>query len=156
MIIVELAYLRGHDGKLIVKELALVGIGYADNSKSIQTYLLKAPCPLWTLSKAAQNTNQWITSNLHSLPWGVGQISYSELPNLVKESVQGHTRVVTKGSEKAMFLAEILGIPIIDLDNFECPKADNIFLEQTVVCGYGHVEGCALTKALKYAEWLLM
>ena len=151
-LIVDVANHRGQHGEDVIKELALVGD--RNGSYSIQSYTFKPPYPSWTLTSNTRQTNRYSTRYLHGIEWSEGELPYHRSYEIVKEVFQKHTFVYTKGEEKARFLTNMSGILVEDLGGMGCPKADDLQLTYPLVCGFGHKKHCALTKAVKYMNWL--
>jgi hypothetical protein len=152
VLIVDVACHRGRDNELVIKELALVGD--TDGVTTHQTFVFKPPYPYHTLSPSQRYTAYWTTYKLHGLTWGEGLIPYDKLYSILSGATADYPIIFTKGSEKASELSKIIGVTVEDLDSHGCPKAENITLPRLVVCGMGHVDNCALTKSLKYLQWV--
>ena len=56
------------------------------------------------------------------LNWGDGHITYDDLYTVVSEAVAGITHLYVYGVTKFCFLSEILGRPILNLQDFNCPQ----------------------------------
>ena len=155
MLVIELACLRGVGNEFIIKEGGLVWVGGLQNeSESMQTLLFQSPYSESLVPEYIRKTNRWITNNLHKISWEDGYIPYSQMPATLSQFSKGWGPIFTKGSEKAQFLSTILGEKVFDLDDFDCPKADELALPLMTTCLVGHTKHCALFKALRYAKWL--
>ena len=157
IVIIDIACLRGMEGTLVVKEFAAVSVGSAGGeAKSIQSFMFQPPYPEWAISKETRRTNNWVTANLHGIRWSHGHIPYTELKNILLETVIDYDKIYTKGLEKAEFLTDLIGTKVHDLDKLECPRADKIITPINTRCAFRHFRDCALNKCLKYAYWMTL
>jgi hypothetical protein len=152
MLIIELCCLRGRGGGYVIKELAATGVEKG-GAKTLQTFMFQPPYAENQLGTEERRTNRWVTGNLHSISWSDGYIPYDKLTDILIELTFDHAQIFVKGSEKQRMIGNLIGRVVYDLDWLLCPKAEDIYIPNPIRCMFMHVEGCALSKCVKYAAW---
>jgi hypothetical protein len=162
MFIIDFDYLKGRNGEIVVKELAIVGI-VKEQVNINQSYLFLPPYPETDLSEEIRCENNGLIQQTHSIPWCAGHTEYSKLREILTNifaTYFSHTgkedfMIFAKGNQKVMFLSTLLVCIVNDLDAEGCPKARNLQLPRAMVCMFSHKNvHCALHNCNKYAEWL--
>lgn len=146
--IVEAVFLRANS-KFILKEICYYVVETGEN----EIFTLKPPHPWEELSYVDKRLCSWISSNICELKWGDGELEYSKLKDLATTiSGKGKT-FYTKGLEKANFLTDFLDVPVINLEDFHCPKLTDLTdltNSISIACKYhSNKSNCALFKAYK-------
>jgi hypothetical protein len=154
MLIIDISCLRGSDGELVIKELALLGSNTKACWKTVQTYMFSPPYPEYQILEHIKKSNAWATEHSHNICWNDGIIPYSKLPWILQDSLLHHKTIYTKGSEKSVILSQMTGRNVIDLTTMGCPKADQLITPRLITCSFLHREQCSLYKCHKYADWL--
>lgn len=135
----------------IAKEVTIIDLDYPS---VFWHWLFKPPS-----QEDAQNlsANKWIFHNLHGLNWYDGDVEYSELRSLCQKSTENFTILFAKGLEKSIFLEELIGKEVFDLQDFGCPslKCLTSTLEFTK-CIYhcGRKSNCSLKFAKILVDWI--
>ena len=158
MILIEMAGNRGINNEFIIREVSFIIIdGETRRVQSAETVHFKVPYPACVLPEHTRQTNRWIETTLGVAPWEYGLVSSSRIWSVLRTYTKGHSIILTKGSEKANVLASYIPDQnIYDLDNFDCPRSDHISKSpQSCVYHQKNQNACTLTKALKYASWLI-
>jgi hypothetical protein len=162
MLIIDLAYLKGKNGELVVKEMAIIGVIHEDY-KIFQSYMFLPPYPETDLSEETRIENEETREKVHSIAWDHGLIDYSLIITILKNAVNTHyfltkgfdDLIFVKGNQNVVFLKELWGRTVSDLDAEGCPKADTLRLPRITTCMHGHIKTqCALHNCNKYAEWI--
>ena len=101
--------------KIITKELELFFDG------SLQGFSF---CPPKTFEPDKQTT--WITSHLHGIAWSSGKLDYDKLFAVFYEIKLMNAEVFAKEFEKCRLLTRLLGQILRKLDDYGCPKIQDI------------------------------
>jgi hypothetical protein len=163
MLIIDFDYLKGKDGEIVVKELAIAGI-VREQVNINQSYMFLPPYPVTDLSEEIRCENNGLIQQSHSIPWDYGHIEYSKLPEILTTIFEAHVThtgledflIFAKGNQKVLFLSELGGgVTVNDLDAEGCPNAENVRVSKAIICMFSHKNyHCALNNCNKYAEWL--
>lgn len=135
----------------IVKELAIRGIG--DN---FQGHWLFSPPSSWeNLSDKQRLMFSWVTRNMHNLSWNSGEVSYSHFQTILFSIVKNYTDIFVKGLEKKKFLQKLISNTIHNLEDWQCPKFDNL-PQPNVTCSIHslYFNHCALGKAAAFENYI--
>ena len=137
--------------KNVIKELGLFIDG------SVQRFSF---CPPKTFKPNKQTT--WITNHLQGIAWSSGKLEYEKLfPYDIKEM---NAEVFAKGFEKCRLLTRLLGQNVENLDDYGCPKNQDLFGEgktnSSWICSsypFRHKTRlhCAERKAKVYGDWAM-
>lgn len=115
-LILDVQGFRIENNKFIVKELA------AFDGKKLSHYIFKPPFPIDLLPPGLQKQTQWLTDNLHGLPWHVGFVPIHLLENILHDLADPKFKIYVKGREKAEYIKKIIHVPVIELP--EQPKLE--------------------------------
>ena len=107
--------------KIILKELGLFIDG------SIQGFSL---CPPKTCKPIKQTT--WNTSHPHEIAWCSGKLDYEKLFAVFYDIKVMNAEVFAKGFEKCKLLTRLLGQKVENLDDYGCPKIQDLVGERKV------------------------
>jgi hypothetical protein len=160
MLVIELSCLWGRNGEMVIKEMALIGHTFKSGcNHSTFIYMFKPPYPESELPKQVKITNNWVTNRMHNISWQDGTEEYSELSNILGFCLKHHdtSKIYTKGLEKSILLTQLLGKPVINLDDLACPKATRLRLPRMrwTGCAFSHsIVQCALYSCNQYVQWL--
>lgn len=118
-IVIAMDCFRGNEpGSLMVKKLA---ISNATN-EGLESFLF-LPQTAWNdLNEAAKKANNFSSRFIHNLQYNSGYIEYDKLNQILVDYTDGADTIFTKGSQNAKFLADILGCPVVDIDELGISK----------------------------------
>ena len=109
--------------KNIIKELGL----FIDGSVQVFSF-----CPPKTFKPKKQTT--WNTRHLHGIAWSSGKLEYEKLFAVFYDINVMNAEVFAKGLEKCRPLTSLLGQNVENLDDYGCPKIQDLVSLWTV-CG---------------------
>ena len=101
--------------KNIIKELGLFIDG------SLQGFSF---CPPKTFKPNRQTA--WNTSHLHGIAWSSGKLDYEKLFAVFYDIKLTNAEVFAKGLEKCRLLTAFLGQNVENLDDYGCPKVQDL------------------------------
>nr|AGQ20143.1 AsIV-cont00030-ORF1 [Apophua simplicipes ichnovirus] len=106
----------------VLKKFAMVPVD--GNSIEHTEFVVEAPYPFTNLSRNYQIINSWLTRNSHGIPWDSGTIVYNEARMHTCKILQNARVVYVWGSEKKIWLTDVLGASssVIDLKKYNCPS----------------------------------
>ena len=136
--------------KNIIKELGL----YIDGS--VQGFSF---CPPETFEPNKQTT--WNTGHLHGIAWSRGKLDHEKLFAVFYDIKLMNGEVFAKGIEKRMLLTNLLGRNVENLDDYGCPKIqDLVKTDSSWICSsylFRHKTRfhCAVRKAKVYGDWAM-
>lgn len=146
-IVLEMQGFRDNMGKFIVKEVGLIAV--RGMYQEVITFL--PPFHKKTLKHTTQKTNSWLTKYFHKIQWEQGQHAYDELEAILKNRTARYGQVLTKGSENAKFLTDLLNREVQDLDKILLSSLARL-KDIDYICF--HDGECALKNAIKIRNWL--
>ena len=128
--------------KKICKELGLFIDG------SVQGFSF---CPPKTFTPNKQTS--WNTKHLHGIAWSSGKLDYEKLFDVFYDIKMMNAEVFAKGFEKCRLLSSLLGQNVENLDDYGCPKIQDLvktdsLLNKTKL-------HCAERKAKVYGDWTM-
>ena len=100
-VVIDFEYLKGRQNEIVVKELSVASRNGSDS------FRFKSPYNMATHG-----------SDENGLNWDDGHINYHELFTVVSEEVAGFAHFYSYGVTKCKFLTELLGCPILKLQDF--------------------------------------
>ena len=136
--------------KNIIKELGI----FIDESVQGCSF-----CPPNTFKPKKQTT--WNTRHLHGIAWGSGKLEYEKLFAVFYDTKVMNAELFAKGLEKCRLLTSILGQNVENLDDYGCPKIQDVFKTDSLwICSsylFRHKTRlhCAERKAKVYGEWAM-
>ena len=134
--------------KNIIKELGLFFDG------SVQGFSF---CPPKTFKPNKQTT--WNTKHLHGLPWNSGKLDYEKLFAVFYDIKLMNAEVFAKGLEMCRLLTTFLGQNTETLDDYGCPKIQDLGHSLWICSSYPFRHKirlhCAERKAKVYGEWAM-
>ena len=134
----------------IIKELGLFIDG------SVQGFSFY---PTKTFKPSKQTS--WNTKHLHGIAWSTGKLDYEKLFAVFYDIKVINAEVSAKGFEKCRMLTNLLGRNVEDLDEYGCPKnQDLVETDSLWICSsypFRHKTRlhCADRKAKVYGEWTM-
>ena len=102
--------------KIVIKELGLFIDG------SVQGFSF---CPPKTFKLNKQTT--WNTKYLHGIAWSSGKLDYEKLFAVFYDKKLMNAEVFAKGLEECRLLTNLLGQNVENLDDYGCPKIQDLF-----------------------------
>lgn len=166
MIVIEIAYLWGREGEMVIKELALMAHGskYENGcNSSTATYMFKPPYPESEISAHTKLTNQWLTEKVHNISWDAGKYEYAALSERIAFEIQYFetSQIYTRGYKQSILLTQLITKPMIvhNLEIFDCPRSEQLSAYRRLpftTCNFPHKtdQQCALYSCHKYVLWL--
>ena len=132
--------------KNIIKELGLYING------SVQGFSI---CPLKSFKPNKQTT--WNTSHLHGIAWSSGKLDYEKLFAVFYDIKSMNAEVFAKGLEKCRLLTNVLGRNVKNLDDYGCPKIQDLVNTDSSWIPFRHKTKlhCAERKAKVYGDWAM-
>jgi len=73
-------------------------------------------------------------SEVSGLSWADGQLDYDKLPENISEAVSGYAHLYAYGTAKTKFLATLLGQPVRNIEDFQCPHPTASRRNSVAVC----------------------
>ena len=139
---------------LVLKELAIVD----PDQNTSQSWIFKAAFPFTDLPIPLKYTNEYITKHSIGLDWDAdGDLMYSDLKSVLVTYTQVSSVLYTFGLTRQQFLQRLLGRPIINLEDLQCPKySDLCFLTTSCVHPLHQFNKyrCAVKEAKAYGQYL--
>ena len=108
-VLIDFEFLRGRQGEIVVKELSVAA------NKMIDSFRFKSP---YSMTSHGSDEN--------GLNWEDGHLAYHDLYTVLSEAVAGFAHLYCYGITKCKFLTELLGRPILNLQDFNCPQPASI------------------------------
>ena len=139
--------------KNVIRELGLFIIG------SVQGFSF---CPPKFFKPNKQTT--WNTNHLHGIAWNSGKLEHEKLFAVFYDIKVVNAEVFAKGFEKCRLLTRLLGQNVETLDDYGCPKIQDLVGEgktnSSWICSSYHFRHktrlhCAERKAKVYGEWAM-
>ena len=112
------------------------------------------------LTTQQRQSFSWLSRNLHSIDWDIGNYPYIYLTQIIQSVRLRNPGAVfyTKGAEKVKFLSELLECPVFDLYSLECPSIYVNYFTQNCQnhsnCKNNCNKNCAKEKAIFYFNCL--
>ena len=116
-------------------------------------------CPPKSFKPNKQTT--WNTSHLHGIAWSSGKLDYEKLFAVFYDIKVMNAEVFAEGLEKCRLLTTILGRNVENMDDYGCPKIQDLAkLDSLWDCSsypFGHTTRlhCAERKVKVYGEWAM-
>ena len=138
-VLIDYEFLKWSQDEAIVKEVAI-------SAKNV----------MCTLHFKSPYSMQPHGSTENGINWDDGQINYSQLESALSEAVAGYSHVYRYGFSKWQFLSELLGSPILNLEDFGCPEPKDLKPGYNCVlpCHKFDSFRCATRNATSYYKWL--
>ena len=134
--------------KNVIKELGLFIDG------TVQGFSF---CPPKNFKPNKQTT--WNTRHLHGLAWSSGKLDYEKLFAVFYDIKVMNAEVFAKGLEKCRLLTSLLGQNVENLDDYGCPKIQDLGHSLWNCSSYPFRHKtrlhCAERKAKVYGEWAM-
>ena len=134
--------------KNVIKELGVFIDG------SVQGFSF---CPPKTFKPNKQSS--WNTKHLHGLAWSSGNLDYEKLFAVFYDIKMMNAEVFAKGFEKCRLLTSLLGQNVENLDDYGCPKIQDLGHSLWICSSYPFRHKtrlhCAERKAKVYGEWTM-
>jgi len=108
-VIVDYEFLMGNQDKVIIKEHSIA------SKYVIHTFHFQSP----------YGTNPH-GSDGNGFNWDDGHIPYRQLETALSESVAEYAHLSSYGVSKCKFLKELLGRPVMNLEDFGCPDCKKL------------------------------
>ena len=139
--------------KNLIKELGL----FIDGSVEGFSF-----CPPKTFKPIKQT--QWNTNYLHGIAWSSGKLEYEKLIAVLYDIKVLNAEVFAKGFEKCRLLTRLRGQNVENLDDYGCPKSQDLVGEgktnSSWICSSYHFRHktrlyCAERKTKVYGDWAM-
>lgn len=148
-IILECQCYKNTQNNFIIKELAYAS---CNDSYYNGVYLFKPPHSFVGVIKDVE----W-TRSYHGFEWTEGVTKYEELESILKSVTEDFDTIYTKGLEKSIFLSQVLGRVVIDLNDIINKRLDQLVEEIRECPFHMNKKGsyrCAYSNALNLSKWL--
>ena len=99
---VDIQFFKKSGGDIVVKELAIIPIDYDIDPLVL---LFKAPFPWRRLTEKYKRENTWLKTHVHGLSWESGNLEYTNIGCLLRESLPAGCKVYVIGSTKKNYMA---------------------------------------------------
>lgn len=138
--VIDYEFLRGSHNEIVVKEISIAA------KNVLHTLHFQSPYPM--------NPHG---SEENGLNWDDGIVPYSQLQTALKEAVAGYAHLYSYGFSKCDFLFNILGRPILNLEDFGCPNHRKLRPGYSCVlpCHSYNDVSCATRNAHAFFDWLM-
>ena len=142
-----------NEGNSIIKELSVMDV----TRFASRHWIFKPPVQAVTNAKYVK-TNRWLTANYHGLQWDEGEVPYEDLLSLLTKHTHMYKYIFVKGLQKKRFLTNrIIHNKIINLEDFDCPKATALPYVQGTAC-LRHLDSCSQCTSHRvhaFREWMI-
>ena len=116
----DFQFFKKPGGDMVVKELSIIPI---DNNIDPIVLLFKPPFPWRRLTDKYKNENTWLKEKVHGLSWETGDLDYSQLGYMIRDSLKDAKEVYVIGSTKKKFL-ERFNFNVIDVTDLGYLQVD--------------------------------
>ena len=143
----------GDTQDLVIKELALVD----PDQNTAQSWIFRPPFAFTDLPTALKYTNEYITKHNIGLHWDDGDLVYIDLKTVLVTYTQASSVLYTFGPTRQQLLQRLLGRPVINLEDLQCPKYTDLCFPATSCAHPLHQFDkyrCALKEAKVYGQYL--
>jgi len=139
-VVIDFEFLRGCHCEIVVKELSVA------NKIMIETFRFKS-----FYSMMSQSSDE------NGLNWENGHIAYHNLYMVVSEAVAGFAHLYCYGVTKCKFLTDLLGRPILNLQDFKCPQSTSFNHTRwfSLPCNKFPNVDCVTKTAQSLYDWLM-
>lgn len=149
------SFTYGVDYKLLPKEVAVL----STTKDYVRHWIISPPCPFSELRAVSRQGNTWQTNNYHGLEWFEDGITLDQLEVNLQRIARHASHVITRGRERTIYLQEIMGRNIINLDDIADLKAFRDIPPSETYCMIHGVERaqvfkCALNNVYTYKRLL--
>ena len=115
-------------------------------------------CPPKNFQPNKQMT--WNTKHLHGIAWSSGKLDYDKLFAVFYDIKVMNAEVFSKGLEKCRLLTTLLGQNVENLDEYGCPKIQDLVTNSFWMCSsylFRHKTRlhCAERKPKVYGDWAM-
>ena len=158
LIILDIEGFKCGKKPLIIKELSVC------SANTIDTIHFLPPVQFNNLSKEEKKAYNWVSKFLHGLRWDEGEYPYSYLDQIF-DSIRlsnPNSHLFAKGTQKSVLLAEYLKLPVTNLEDFGCPKIEQLLGQEKQICKrHSHLlpshqllKHCTRRKSKVFFDWL--
>lgn len=144
----------GDNNSLVVKELAIVNI----DLDCSQSWLFKPPFPYSELSTSYKHNNDYLSLHEYGVQWSEGEVSYTELNNILLKYTQQCSAVYCYGAARQCFLESIIGKHVINIqEDLKCPHYSQLSYPSRSCAHYFHrfsFYRCSLKECWAYANFI--
>lgn len=141
----------------LLKEICIISV----HSSFIRHRIIRPPVHYSRLSPVIKKQVQYVTKNIHGLPWNLGSTYEGDALNLLRRTLAGAKRVYIKGSERKVYLEKLLNrsVTVIDLDIFDYRGQRTLKESQYSSCSQTSLHRhsslrCAFKKACMYRDYV--
>ncbi|GIY49698.1 hypothetical protein CDAR_173961 [Caerostris darwini] len=140
-------------GSFIIKELAVCAV---HDDTFCGRWLFKPPHPFELIEPRKKENYLWVTKHLHKIKWDDGELPYEYLRSVLTIIMEMFPYIYVKELEKNKFLEFLTSKEILNLDDYECPKVNDL-PPLNVFCPFQHGKNfnhCAVYKAKVFTKFL--
>ena len=153
-VIVDFHCFIDNDGNELVKELAVMDV----TAFASRHWIFTHPVETIVSNHKHVRTNRWLTDHYHGLTWTDGDTSYEHLVPILEKYTFPFNFVFVKGLQKKRFLQKrIVHFNIINLEDFGCPKLDQLQSIHGTACLTHRLcpEICTNSRVHALREWVV-
>lgn len=110
--VIEFQGFRNSNGRFIIKELVI----YDMTTHVLNYFVFKPPFNFRQLSRKANRTNNWLTSNFHHITWDEGFTEYKELNHILQHYCNQYDKIYTSGEEKSKFIERRTANKVVNIE----------------------------------------
>jgi len=139
-VVIYSEFLNGRLNEIVVKELSVVA------KIVVEFFRLRS---LYSMTSHGSNDN--------GLNWVDRHIAYHDLYTVVSEAVAGFAQLYCYAITKCTFLSELLGRPILNLQDITCPQPKSFYHTRwcSLLCHKFPNVHCATKTAHSLYDWLI-
>ena len=131
----DFGFFKQPGGDIIIKELAILPLDYEADPIIL---LFKPPFPWQRLNEKYKRENEQLKLTLHGLSWDSGDINYSEIGKLIRDTLKDSNKIFVIGETKKKYIERYKynAVDIIDLGylQVDMTKAVHICFNHDIHC----------------------
>lgn len=139
----------------IVKECALFTL----DDRGFYHWLIKSPYAFSKLDNSRRREASYLTHKFHGLHWEQGDVDYEDWVKSLKTIADRAEGIYAKGKEISLFLSNLLGIAVTNLEDLGCPSIKDLkgvsysCVPHTLLNEENNFK-CALADATRLRNWM--
>lgn len=156
-IVIDIQGIKDRCNAFIPKEIAVASV---DSDYSAH-WLVSPPHSYKSLPPSVKRQNTWLVDNYHGIEWSDGETTLRAIETVLKKIAVQADRILTRGAEKATYLAHLTDCFIINLEEDtedpsfrHLPECETLCIHHSLLRKKKPTYRCALNNAVKIKEWL--
>jgi hypothetical protein len=141
-----------NEDQIFIKEFAV----YDAKTSKLRSCLFRPPFEWNLLNSKAARSNRWCSRCCIRLGWNSGDVNYEKINEVVKDYTTNYYVLITKGEEKVKLLQDILDRGVLNLEDVQCPKIEDMPSSRLIPCIYhknDSIARCAVKNVINMSEW---